>query len=94
MKLRSLWMQDEDPTWLAASKLIGWILLGALILAGVVALLTDDPANPAENEHARACIYDRRGEIRTHDQFGGKYSRTTYWCVDRDGRILDLWFDS
>ena len=65
------------------------VLAAALVLAlGACA----DPANPDENAHARKCV-DSGGTIKERSQFGGKYSKSTYWCVSPDGVISDLWFE-
>ena len=95
MKLDDNWLvNDRDSDGVTLWKMIGAVATVLAIIILLVVVFSDDPANPTQNDHARTCLNVTHGQIRTHDQFGGKYNRTTYWCEDRDGRITDIWFDS
>jgi len=66
-------------------------IIGLLAVAFLLAACAD-PTNPAENKHARICV-DSGGTIKERSQFGGKYSKSTFWCISPDGQISDLWFE-
>lgn len=68
-----------------------------LALATTTLLLTacssaDDNLNPAKNTHAAGCA-KVGGAVKEHEQYGGKYKTSTYWCARPDGQITDIWFE-
>jgi hypothetical protein len=70
------------------------VALVAVALFSVATLAgCSDPANPAENNHAKVCQLNG-GSIHKYSQYGGKYSRSTYWCEDSQRNITDLWFEN
>ena len=67
----------------AAVALIGFAIFLVIVLTG------DDPA---DNGHAKACTA-AGFTIHEHEQWGGKWNTSTWWCTDRDDRITDVWFE-
>ena len=85
-------MSRDEPTpiW----KIVGGAIAVVFIVIVLAWACSTDHTDPAQDDHARTCLQVTHGTVQKHGQFGGKYTRNTYWCVDRDGRITDIWFDS
>lgn len=70
---------------------IGLVAVGIVVVIGVVVSAPDWPdADPTRNNHARLCV--EAGNTVRHHNHGGRDQSKTYWCVDSDQRITDLWF--
>jgi hypothetical protein len=73
-----------------------WAMLAGVGIVAVIlvfaALAPDWPgADPERNHHAAACL--AAGNAIQHHNHGGRDRSKTYWCVNSDGQITDLWFE-
>ena len=80
-------MRDFLPLWAIAG------ILGVVVCVIIWAAAAQvDGGDTNKNEHARACVA-AGNTIKEKEQYGGKWHTYTWWCVDSDGQITDIWFD-
>lgn len=74
-------------------------ILGIVVAAIIVAIIVTiynachGPPPVAGLYHDEKSCVAEGGTVHEHEQFGGKYNKSTWWCTDSDGNITGLWFE-
>jgi hypothetical protein len=66
-----------------------------IVIIGLGLALTgcDDPPTAGIHHDEKTCRAEG-GTVHEHEQWGGKFNKSTWWCTNPNGDITGIWFES